>query len=937
MADAKQKWQDATAQILSALDIIAEYEALQVEIPGSRKPSSKGWVPCRCYGVEDKTPSAAINVVAGPFVGRYKDHRTGETLSLFDFAAKTGKFGGDWKTARKAYAQKAGVVLPDGDDDSQLDKVLVSDLTYGILKGYADGKPGVTVAGIKGVGAKSGIWPKGLSGERTNYAIAIPMYGAGLLDLGPVGLHLVAQNPKNKIRKFQGQGHEDALLKSLTIGEVGLMGLDGLRRLREATVVNIVEGASDILTGQSLIEEARLADPLMTHVVLSAGGCTARPNAEWVKEFANKEVRIWYDVGDKNDEGQNGAKVWVKACLSTAKIVRNILLPQGLEGGKNDLRAWVDGGKKTYADMDEYAKSFAPAAIDDPECGLSPGEALLKNLGLVVIGEHEGTQKVEIYSEQTKKSFTCTDINRVTVPTLVQLLGREAVEKYIHEGAEPPDGKVQLPEVKKAIANAASNKVFYADEKIGAGVWEIEGQIVLVKHRQVGIVQHTKVESSSIPFVRGRFLDIAHGSGDWCDFGGLGRYLVEAQNERWARDVFFESSDLFSKWYWKQNAAPQLVTSLVVASWLQTIWEWRPQVFITGGSDTGKSYLLEEVLTKGIFGQLSLAISKPTEAAIRQHLRHHAKIVMNDEFEKDDHRQKILELFRGSSRGTKVARGTADQRGMSFTVRHIPWFVAIETGLKKQADRNRYIILELQDIPPERRGNVELPPTSRLHDLGQKLLAIGLHYHKRAREIAAVVKGLQIEGVPGRVVESFSVPVGIYAAVFGMTNEQAGEALRGWLASWDFSSQASKDEHDVLDEIFTSEVTYDRGQRSTVSGLLDKISNPRQMGDASDAIDALARVGIRRVNKRFGNQETQHVIFFATDVIRRQLLKNGEYAGHMIDQYLLRLPNAESSRQRLLGSQAVKGVQVPLAVIEKHFCEASDTGEVSGDVDAQEF
>src|SRR4051812_37436130 len=98
MADNRcTQWKEVTHLILSKLDIVAEYRALGWNVVGS-KANSKGWVEARSFGVEDRTPSAGINVSPGPYHARYKDFRSGETLSLFDFAAcKAGKFAGDWR------------------------------------------------------------------------------------------------------------------------------------------------------------------------------------------------------------------------------------------------------------------------------------------------------------------------------------------------------------------------------------------------------------------------------------------------------------------------------------------------------------------------------------------------------------------------------------------------------------------------------------------------------------------------------------------------------------------------------------------------------------------------------------------------------------------------------------------------------------------------
>ena len=189
--------------------------------------------------------------------------------------------------------------------------------------------------------------------------------------------------------------------------------------------------------------------------------------------------------------------------------------------------------------------------------------------------------------------------------------------------------------------------------------------------------------------------------------------------------------------------------------------------------------LVDDTLNRGIFGSLCMYVVKPTEAAIRQHMRYHSKILIVDEFEHDNHRQKILELFRTSSRGGEVIRGTINQHGASYKLKHIPWFVAIETGLRKQADVNRYLILELDNLPPGKRGDVKfIPPIPQLRDLGLRLFAVALRHFQAARALSVALRSQQVDGVPGRVVESLSVPMGMYAAIQGEDGAGTASANR---------------------------------------------------------------------------------------------------------------------------------------------------------------
>jgi hypothetical protein len=919
--DNKQKWADATRDILLKIDIAQAYRDLGVDVCGS-KPNAKGWIEARAFGVEDRTPSAAICITDGPGLGRYKDFRDGTSLGLFDFAAtKAGKFAGDWREARKHYARQAAVELPNGEDETTADRFDFSDLTAGTMLLYSKAKPGVTIQSIKDCGGRQARWPKKLAADKTNHLIAFPMYGSALLDLEPTGWHCVPQKATGKIRQFQGQGHEDRLLDKMTAGEYGLMNVDALSRLADADVVNVVEGISDLLAAQAVLGDWRNADPDgRKHVVLSSGACTYHPKPEWMQHFADKEVRLWFDVGDAKNEGQIAAAVWVAALLPVA-TVRNVQLPLGAEGSKNDLRAWLVGDPArglpphNYTDMLAYAETFPLLEQADASAGLSPGEAILKNLGLTVIGEHEGRQAIEIYSESCRKSATLHDIDKLSIAKLMQLVGGEVVETFVHDGKECPPGKFQLKDVRNAIASNTANKQFFGDEKFGAGIWEHDGQLVLVKAKEIGLLNGKgHVELSHVPFVNGRILDCGRGSGEWYDLAVVNRHLASARDHAWCSAVIQEAYQTFAKWNWRQaQQAPTILVGLVIVSWLQSIWQWRPQVFVTGNSNTGKTKLLQETIAYGMFGgptKLGLFVEKPTEAAISQAMKHHSRVIFVDEFEKDSHRQKVLELFRTTSRGGIKIRGTADHRGVQFRLQHLPWLSAIETGLSREADRNRYIILELDEITDEKRAAFSVPSTSYLTDMGMKLLAIGLAHYQEARRLSTLLQDRQFEKVPPRCVESLALPCAMLAAAGGFTDEEAGNLLGNIVSGWDFEFQQSSDHIDCLSTILTSPVDLPRGEKRNVSTLLKDVQGP-------DVIAALNRVGVRRVRKHPDptTSEFTYVLWICPDVASRTLLRMTKYEGHSIDQYLMRLPGSKRSRQRLGGDERFSGVEIPLDTV----------------------
>lgn len=609
------------------------------------------------------------------------------------------------------------------------------------------------------------------------------------------------------------------------------------------------------------------------------------------------------------------------------KAVRNVQLPLGKDGGKNDLRAWIVEGHN-YQDMDEYART-APT-IEPSEAaaeGIAPHEAILKNLGLVVLGEHEWSQRVEVFAENTKKSGTLQEVDRLTIAKLIQLIGREPVDKYVHDGRECPEDKFQLKDIKYAIASEASNKHYYAEDRYGAGVWDAGGQLVLVRSGEIGLLNGKGiVEKSHIPFYEGRVLDIGHATGDWYDLESLNRYLTEAAKPEFRQATMEEIVKILSHWHWRQRQAPVLAASLIICTFMQSIWTWRPMVFITGSSDTGKSTFMASILSEGIFGKLAMYVQKVTASAVCQFMRHHGRALLVDEFEKDKHRQDMLEMLRITSRGGSRIRGTANHEGIEFRLRHLPWLSSIETGLHKQPDRNRFIIFELSELPPEKRGKIleYIPSSQKLNQLGMKLLAIGLRAATEAKRLSHILQAQQVKtadgiDVPGRVVESFSVPCAMLSTILEQDDATAIKGLQLMLADWDFGTQSTKDEVELLRAILQGNVDMDRGVKRSVSSLLASIER-NELGKP-ECQDALARVGLKRVLKRKKDAGEPLVVLFVDDKKPLQtILRGTEFEGHVISQYLMRLPGASNKhRQKLGGDHLYSGVEVPMSTIRELF------------------
>lgn len=355
----------------------------------------------------------------------------------------------------------------------------------------------------------------------------------------------------------------------------------------------------------------------------------------------------------------------------------------------------------------------------------------------------------------------------------------------------------------------------------------------------------------------------------------------------------------------------QVAVGLILATFVQTVFAWRPQVGVMGPSNSGKSTLFETL--QAVFDKLCLAVQKPTEAAIRQAVDNRACVLLLDEFESDANRPKVLELLRTSSRGGQIARGTSDQRGRRFGMKHIVWTAAIELGLTREADANRFISLRLNRPPAKGYGRMDLPCEDDLKALGVKLLALAVRHAHEAARLAVALKSHAVEGVPSRVVESYAVPAAMIAAVHRYGEEAAGNVLRELLRDRVFDGRVVADEQALLADLLQSHVTLDHGKRLSV---LEIISHESAFFDGGAA---MARSGVTLVAGK-GPRPTDPTkfdsLFIDPAAVQRFLLRGTRWEGGDIKEVLLRLPGAEWTRRRLDDQKKSRahGVAVPLTL-----------------------
>jgi putative DNA primase/helicase len=137
--------------------------------------------------------------------------------------------------------------------------------------------------------------------------------------------------------------------------------------------------------------------------------------------------------------------------------------------------------------------------------------------------------------------------------------------------------------------------------------------------------------------------------------------------------------------------------------------EWRPHMWLTGESGSGKTTALKEIVQRVCDRVCGMFIGGSSAPGIRQALSGDAIPVILDELEGEtqtqrDELQKILGLARISSSeaGAKLVKGGQGGDAVEFSMRSCFFFMGIQVNVLQPADKNRITVLNLKGMSPDR-------------------------------------------------------------------------------------------------------------------------------------------------------------------------------------------------------------------------------------------
>lgn len=639
---------------------------------------------------------------------------------------------------------------------------------------------------------------------------------------------------------------------------------------------------------------------------------------KWRDEYAeflrDRKVVI---LPDNDDPGRKHAEDVAQSLSSRAAEVRILELPSLPD--KGDVSDWLNAGgtKEKLLELVERAKPYTPTANTT-----TPRQAIAPNLEVLGIDESRATWLWDRDERRLHKFPKMRDLDRASY---IQIGGQWVIDNIDTDQRN----SLGMQDVHDQIALRSREKSITWNEVLGQGIWAYpKGDGILIvsgneamQFRRHGFEDGGESQVIETPQVGGHLMELDQAQ-SWAKLSDLIEAAKAMTPER-AKEVYDSITNLLASWKFACPHDAELIASLIIATPLQAYWAFRPQVWLTGATNTGKS-ALQTLLTK-VLASPERFDNETTEAALRQTIGHSVLPVLLDEFERWPKRQSIIKLLRSATRGGKVAKGTPGGKAITFSLRHICWVASIETGMDRAADRNRFIIIEL--LKPQQ---IKMPDNRETEPLKDKILALGLAVAEPVRSLAAKLGCQRIAGVDERLMEALALPAAIWAVIHQKDEQEAGEYLGSLAAerSEMMKDSSESDEDALMRDILAASIRIDMiDEPGASTRVVYREVAVGQILDDLFATNAIGKATIAEMTIRKKQLETSGIrvldnnrIFVAPDMVKRNLLKGTRWEQLNIKDVLVRCRGAVKSRQRISGS-SIRGVELAFEVAEDDLCE----------------
>jgi putative DNA primase/helicase len=354
--------------------------------------------------------------------------------------------------------------------------------------------------------------------------------------------------------------------------------------------------------------------------------------------------------------------------------------------------------------------------------------------------------------------------------------------------------------------------------------------------------------------------------------------------------------------------------------------EWRPHLWLTGPSGSGKSWVLSHIV-RPVLGNCALYFqSVSTSAGIRQSLGCDALPVIFDEAEvereADQKRmQEVIILARQASRESdgRIVKGTAGGAALTWHVRSCFLFASIGLGATQRADLSRITCLDLLPENQRREDRFSEAQVLQKETVRQKEWASA--FRARSVSLAGVIaqnaelfKNAVLDHLGNqRDADQFgSLLAGAYSlhSTKVITQDKANE----WCAAQDWSAflsnESEKDEHKCLAVLLEANIMVNTlGAAPERVAVMELISRALEHNWFSD----VAKTS-RGVLERFGICVRREGVDIASAHEElAKIYRQTQFVGKW-NEFLARIPGAKRIDSSKIMNISKRAVRLPLAM-----------------------
>lgn len=398
--------------------------------------------------------------------------------------------------------------------------------------------------------------------------------------------------------------------------------------------------------------------------------------------------------------------------------------------------------------------------------------------------------------------------------------------------------------------------------------------------------------------------------------------------------------DIAKRFNWEMPASAALLAGWIVLAPLCGALGWRPHVWLTGGTGTGKTTILNDFVAPLMAGMELQVQGNSTEAGIRQGLRADARPVLFDESEQNDEReegrvQNILSLIRQSSSESqsRTLKGTTTGKHLEFHIRSMFCLASIQVGIKRQADHTRISVLSLygtSQVPADQleEHQARWLETERMlaelradEDFAGRLMARSVTMFETIKaNMRTLIRVAAREFKSQRLGDQYGTLLAGAAALINdgpISEEAALKFIR--MFDWTTFHEPSREDEsaDCVAAIMQTElqVEFERGHETRTIGELVAIAAEGMSRDGVSPSDANTYLG------RYGIKVTRPIasppkVLVANKSMKLQRALRGQPFATDWRSYLRRLPGATTHQVavRFCEGHVSRAVEIPLQV-----------------------